>query len=60
MTNTSEITFVTPRPSVEIHLPDGRVLSGPRGATVEQFLKVLDDQNAPIVGAVVNYELLIR
>lgn len=54
----SQFTFVEPRPTVEIHLPDGRVLSGPRGASVGDFLKILEDpKGAPIVGAVVNGEL---
>jgi len=53
-----QIQFTTPRPTVEVHLPDGRVLSGPRGETVGNFLKVLEDgSTAPIVGAIVNGEL---
>ena len=50
--------FVTPRPTVEIHLTDGRVICGPRGATVGSFLQVLNASGQPpIVGAVVNGEL---
>ncbi|GAP05760.1 uridine kinase [Anaerolinea thermolimosa] len=50
--------LVQPRPKVEIHLPDGRILSGPRGASLEQFLRSLPEwQDTPIVGAVVNHEL---
>ena len=50
--------FVTPRQTVEIHLTDGRVICGPRGATVGSFLKVLNaSDQPPIVGAVVNGEL---
>lgn len=53
-----EIQQVTPRPTVEIHLTDGRVLSGPRGATVGEFLKSIEDPGSPpIVGAVVNGDL---
>lgn len=55
-----EITFkfVTPKPAVEIHLPDDQVISGPRGAAVGSFLQLLQDQNTnPIVGAIVNYQL---
>ena len=53
-----QIEFTTPRPTVEVHLPDGRVLSGPRGETVGNFLKALEDGSAPpIVGAIVNGEL---
>ncbi len=47
---------VSPRSEVEIHLPDGRVLSGPRGATVGEFLAVVKSESQ-IVGAVVNGEL---
>lgn len=52
------IQVVAPRPTIEIHLPDGRVLSGPRGETVEGFLRVLPEwDNPPITGAVVNGDL---
>lgn len=47
-----------PRETVEIHLPDGRVFSGPRHTPVGEFLKALPEwDNPPIVGAVVNGEL---
>jgi uridine kinase len=50
--------FVTPRLTIEVHLPDKRVISGPRGASAGDFLKLLaDETSAPIVGAVVNGEL---
>jgi uridine kinase len=57
--------FVFPRASVEVHLPDGRVIEGPRGTPVGNFLKLVENQTAPseldptapIVGAVVNGEL---
>lgn len=50
--------FVAPRPTVEINLTDGRVISGPRGAAVGDFLQVLQSEDLPpIVGAVVNGEL---
>ena len=51
-----EITLITPRSSVEIHLPDGRVLSGPRGAAVGEFLSVLEHDSQP-VAAIVNSDL---
>ncbi len=52
------IRMVEPRPEVEIHLPDGRVLSGPRGAKVGEFLGVIANSfDAPVVGAVVNGHL---
>ncbi len=44
--------------TIEIHLPDQRVFSGPRGASVETFLRALPEwDNPPIMGAVVNNEL---
>ena len=54
----TNIEVVNPRPTVEIHLPDGRVLSGPRGAAVGDFLQTIKTPELPpIVGAVVNGEL---
>jgi len=49
----------TPRTTVEVHLPDGRVLCGPRNRPIASFFKALPEWNArdPIVGAVVNGEL---
>lgn len=52
----NKINLVSPRPSVEIHLPDGRVLSGPRGAKVEEFLTALEFDSQP-VAAIVNSDL---
>ncbi|HEY3313493.1 MAG TPA: nucleoside kinase [Anaerolineales bacterium] len=53
-----EIEFVEKSQDVEIHLPDGRTLKGPRGASVEAFLKKIEvDAVAPIVGAVINGDL---
>ena len=52
------IKIVQPNNNVELHLPDGRVLSGPRGAQVGEFLQqVKDDFKAPIVAAVINNEI---
>ncbi len=48
--------LVSPRPDVEVHLPDGRVLSGARNAPVGDFLRALDF-SVPIVAAVVDGEL---
>jgi uridine kinase len=54
----TDINFIEPSEKVEIHLPDGRTLQGPRGASVEEFLNTIKaDFPAPIVGAVVNSEL---
>jgi len=53
-----DIQLIQPGPTVEVHLPDGRVLRGPRGATLERFLCTLPDaDDPPIVGAVMNGEL---
>ena len=52
------IQATQPNPNVEIHLPDGRVFTGPRGTPVEKFLQALPEWlNPPIVGAVINSEL---
>jgi uridine kinase len=52
------IQAVEPRPTVEVHLPDGRVYSGPRGSLAEDFMRVLPEwDDPPIVGAVINGEL---
>lgn len=53
-----KILQTKPRRTVEIHLPDGRVFSGPRGTQIGQFLRVLPEwDNPPIMGAIVNNEL---
>lgn len=52
----SNVKLVSKRPDVEVHLTDGRVLSGPRGAQIGEFFKAIEFE-APVVGAVVNYEL---
>ena len=51
-----KISLVTPRSEVEIHLPDGRVLSGPRGAMVGEFLSTVE-HDSQLVGAIVNGDL---
>jgi uridine kinase len=51
------IREVPPRETVQVHLPEGCVLEGPRGTQLETFLTDLDDPEAPIVGAIVNGEL---
>jgi len=45
------------RATVQIHLPDGRVLEGPRGSQLADFLAQEDSIKAPIVGGIVNGEL---
>ena len=50
--------FVNPRNTIEIQLPNGQVIEGPRGAPIETFLKVLPEwADRKIVGAVINAEL---
>lgn len=52
------IHLTDPRESVEIHLPDGRVFSGPRGTPIGRFLEELPEwSDPPIMGAIVNREL---
>ena len=52
------IRSVTPDKEIEVHLTDGRTLRGPRGTSVEDFLKASGIMlNAPIVGAIVNSSL---
>jgi uridine kinase len=50
------ISIIAPRSSVEVYLPDGRVLSGPRGARVEEFLETLEF-DAQVVAAIINGDL---
>jgi uridine kinase len=45
------------KPTVEVHLPDGRVLEGPRGAPLGEFTRDLDGYSETIVGGIVNGEL---
>jgi uridine kinase len=50
--------FVAPGDQIEIHLPDGRTLRGPRGATAGSLLQPITAEfPAPLVGVVVNGEL---
>ena len=52
------IHLTSPNPNVELHLSDGRILSGPRGTQVGEFLRaVKDDFSAPIVAAILNNEI---
>jgi hypothetical protein len=48
------IKIVPMREEVEVRIPDGRVLSGPRGATVGEFLAAVVEPEPQTVGAVVN------
>lgn len=58
MSTSSKIVQTQLRPEVEVHLPDGRILSGPRGANVGEFIAaVADDFDSPVVAAIVNGDL---
>ena len=47
-----------PRDDVELVLPDGKIISGKKGASLEDFLSILEDwDGAPIVGGIVDGEL---
>ena len=53
-----EFRLVQPRSTVEINLPDGRVICGTRNAEVGAFLRALPSPEADlIVGAIVNGEI---
>lgn len=46
------------RETIEVILPDGRVIVGPRGFSIGDFLQLIDEwEGAPIVGAVVDGSL---
>jgi uridine kinase len=50
--------LVSPRKTIEIHLPDGRVICGPRGTAIGFFLRKLPEwDNPPVVAAIVNGDL---
>ncbi len=54
----SKIEITEPRQTVEVHLSDGRTLSGQRGASAHDFFHALgDNANDPIVAAIVNDDL---
>lgn len=58
MSKRPPIRSVQPRDTVEVHLPDGRVLSAPRGSSAGEFLQaVAGSLPAPVVAAIVNGEL---
>jgi uridine kinase len=51
------IREVTARPTVQIYLPDGRVLEGPRGTQAVVFMAGESREPNQIVGAIINSEL---
>lgn len=48
----------TPRPDVELTLDDGRVITGRRGARLEEFINIIQEDDQPlIVGVILNGSL---
>lgn len=47
-------THDRPRRTVAVHLPDGRVLEGPRGSQLGAFFDQLGEPEVPVVGGIVN------
>ncbi len=56
-THSNRIQEVEASADVEVHLPTGRVLAGPRGTQLEAFMNQVEAAKAPIVGGIVNGEL---
>ena len=55
---TSEFKFAEPSALVEIELPDGRLIEGPRGSSLESFLNILKPElNFELMAGIVNGEL---
>jgi len=47
-----------PRPTIEVTLPDGRIITGQRGAPLKDFMQVIQDQaDSLIVGAIADGNL---
>jgi uridine kinase len=54
----NNIKFDDPHEEIQVHLPDGRVITGPRGTSIKDFFQPIEnEQTIPIVGAVVNGSL---
>jgi uridine kinase len=58
MNSENNFQFTEPRDTIELHLPDGRIITGPRGATLEDLFSILNGPDqVPIVGGIVNGKL---
>ncbi len=59
MSKKENFQFEEIRETVQIFLPDGRAITGPRNSRIGDFLADLNEENkdAPIVGAIINNEL---
>ncbi len=53
----SKVHETESRATVQVHLPDGRVLEGARSSQLGDFLRVVESPQAPVVGGIVNGEL---
>jgi len=54
----TDFKIIQPSETIQVHLPDGRTIEGPRGAMAGQFTSaVYADLTAPVVGVIVNGEL---
>lgn len=54
----NDVKLVTPRNTIEIYLPDNRVIQAKRNSTLEEIFQILPEwKNPPIVGAIVNGNL---
>ena len=54
----SEFKFSEPSALIEIELPDGRLIEGPRGRTLGEFLSILRPElKSDLMGGIVNGEL---
>ncbi|MGD8458275.1 MAG: nucleoside kinase, partial [Anaerolineales bacterium] len=55
MDDNQNVRFSNISDEVQVQLPDGRVILGPRGTRIEDFLRLIEDEESPkIVGAIVN------
>ncbi len=58
MPKEASFKIANPRKTVEIILPNGKTIRGPRNAAVKDFLRMIETADVPpIVGAIVNDEL---
>ncbi len=54
----AKVWSAMPRETVQVQFPDGQVLEGPRGTTVEVFVQeVYGDRPVPVIAALVDGEL---
>ena len=54
----STFQFTEPSAMIQVELPDGRLIEGPRGSTLEDFLSILKPElDSDIMAGIVNGEL---